>query len=124
MIDKDILNQYSKLIQTQDFQELKKCTNNLLTFLKASGCNRIFYSNAGLTNIDEIKQNFMYLESNPKYYKYALRIFLERTRLATGLMSGYLYSISDTQYQCSKRIRREFPDIQENKIFPKMIFIN
>lgn len=124
MIDKYILNQYSKLIQTQDFQELKECTNDLLDYLKASGYNRILYSNAGLTNLDEIKHNFTYLESNPKYYKYALRIFLERTRLAIGLMSGYLYSISDTQYHCSKRIRREFPDIKENQIFPKMIFIN
>lgn len=124
MVDKYILNQYSKLIQTQDFEELKKCANDIFNYLKDSGYNRILYSNAGLTNINEIQNNFVYLESNPKYYKYALRIFLERARLATGLLSGYLYSVSDTEYHCSKRMKREFSDIQENQIFPKMIFIN
>lgn len=124
MIDKYILNQYSEMIQTQDFKELKECTSDLLDYLEYAGCNRIVYSNAGLSSIESIRNAFKYLEVNPKYYKYALRIFLERTRLAIGLVSGYLYSVSDTEYHCSKRMNREFPDIKENQIYSKMFFIN
>lgn len=123
MLDKDVLNYFSCQAQSNSLVELKKCLNEFTDYLIYNGYSRIRYGNSGLTTVNNIKNNFVFLESNLAYYKYMLRMFLDRVRLEEGYTSAYLYSIDDDKCQCSRRTKREFPDMIENEVFSKLIFV-